>query len=239
MQSPSDSRTSAGAWTGAARWALWVSVAAIATGCIFDADDRCGPNQVLSDDRCVCAEGFGFEQDKCVACGENEVGTLQGCACLPGYARPGEGGTCRKVEGLGLVCTSDVDCVDEGYPYCHLEGEEGYCTTRDCTSSDQCEVSIDWACDTSRTPSFCERPPTGLGTPCSESADCEGFEASFCEAFVEKVCLRGGCKADPSVCHGDWVCCDITLLSESICIPPSSLEGGNCPAGGTLVPKGG
>jgi hypothetical protein len=32
------------------------------------------------------------------------------------------------------------------------------------------------------------------------------------------------------------VCCDIGLLGQSLCLPPSELMDGNCPAGGTLVP---
>jgi hypothetical protein len=52
------------------------------------------------------------------------------------------------------------------------------------------------------------------------------------------VCLKSDCKADPSVCPGDWACCDIALLGNSLCLPPAELSAGECPAGGHLITGG-
>jgi hypothetical protein len=84
---------------------------------------------------------------------------------------------------------------------------------------------------------FCERAPEGLGERCEASADCEDFEANYCEALVEQACVVADCASDPNVCHGDWVCCDISLVMASLCVPPSELQDGACPAGGTLVSR--
>ncbi|HEX2679105.1 MAG TPA: hypothetical protein VHM19_20790, partial [Polyangiales bacterium] len=109
--------------------------------------------------------------------------------------------------------------------------------TRNCKSSADCDTTVDYACNDRVSPSFCERPPRGLGTSCASDADCAGFTASYCEALSSHVCLVNECKADPDRCHGDWACCDIALLGGSICVPPSEVMNGMCPAGGTLIPR--
>ena len=82
-----------------------------------------------------------------------------------------------------------------------------------------------------------EHPPSGLGQACSLSDECAGNQASYCETVVAKSCVVNDCAPDPNRCYGDWLCCDIGLLGQSLCIPPSELEDGNCPAGGSLVPR--
>ena len=138
---------------------------------------------------------------------------------------------------LGKACASDTECKDPKYSVCHLEGAAGYCTSA-CETSEDCDRTLNYACDYFGAVGVCERPPTGEGHACATSADCAGFEADYCEAFREKKCLRQGCKQNPSICHGDWVCCDISVLGTSLCIPPDALESGACPGGGTLIPRG-
>lgn len=221
-------------------WALLGVVAAVTPyGCLYDETDRCGTSQTYDAEleRCVCESGFGLVDRTCVPCREHEVGTLSGCDCAEGFARPSEGAACQKAETLGKACASDTECKDPKYSVCHLEGAAGYCTSA-CETSEDCDRTLNYACDHFGAVGVCERPPTGEGHACATSADCAGFEADYCEAFREKKCLKQGCKQNPSICHGDWVCCDISVLGASLCIPPDALESGACPGGGTLIPRG-
>ena len=85
----------------------------------------------------------------------------------------------------------------------------------------------------------CDPPATGDGSglPCTSDDDCAGQTASYCETVSAHACLVNDCAPDPSKCQGDWVCCDIALLTQSLCLPPDELEDGACPAGGTIVPR--
>jgi hypothetical protein len=203
--------------------------------CVYDADDRCGENQVYEDGHCACAAGFGLYEQECRSCEENEVGNPTGpCECEDGLVRAGEGEPC--IEAVGMTCSVDDDCTNSEFSHCQLEDDSGYCTKADCTAGgDDCPGS--YACNDRSDPAFCERPPTGLGTACSSNEDCAEFEAAYCESITQQACVVEGCAADPAICHGDWVCCDITIIDASFCTPPEELENGECPGGGTLVPR--
>jgi len=225
-----------------ARWlALCAPLAALllVPSCLVDLDDRCGANQHYDTDNavCVCEGDFALQGNSCVRCPENETGAVGGCTCLPGFARPTPGAPCAELAALGQDCKSDDDCGDELYGYCHVaDGDDvGYCTAADCSTAADCPT--DYGCNTRESPAFCERPPKGLGEACKSDADCEGNEAAYCETVQEHACVVNDCAADPNKCHGDWVCCDIGLLSQSLCIPPDALEDGACPVGGTLIPR--
>ena len=209
----------------------------LASACLVDSDRRCGEHQEYDGKRCICADGYGLVDNACVKCGKHEEGSLSGCACSEGYLRKGADGRCEELDELGTACASDADCVDPTFGHCADLGADAYCTSTGCEDSEACDTAIDYACNTRESPSFCERPPEGLGTSCSSSDECSGFAAGFCEALSSHVCLVGECKRDPTLCHGDWVCCDIALLSSSICVPQSELTDGACPAGGTLIPR--
>jgi hypothetical protein len=208
-----------------------------APGCLYDSDSRCGDNQSFDGTRCVCSEGFGLVNATCQACGDHAVGSADGCTCETGYMRLTTDGPCEADTALGEPCASDADCTEARYPYCRIEADGGYCTSSGCTTYADCVG--DYGCNTRETPSFCERPPSGLGTPCTSSTECADFAAPYCETVIAHSCLVNDCKVDPNKCHGDWVCCDIALLSQSLCMPPSELTDGACPGGGTLVPRGG
>jgi hypothetical protein len=215
---------------------------ALLGGCLVDLNDRCGKHQKYDGEniRCVCEDGYGLVGNACVACGENEVGSLDGCACAPGYLRATPESPCAAEDTLGRACTKDEECVHPLYNHCHLIGDgSGYCTAAGCTTSDECPKAASYACNTREAPSFCERPPTGFGAQCASAADCASFEATYCETASAKVCLVNDCKANPDICYGDQVCCDILLIGTSICVPPDQLENGACPAGGTLISGGG
>jgi len=206
------------------------------TGCIYDSNDRCGDHQVLEGRECVCEAGYGRSGNGCVRCDrDTEDGNPSGpCQCKEGLIRLVDGGDC--VEAAGKRCEADADCPDGEYSHCQPEDDAGYCTKLDCEPNAG-DCPGDFACNDDEDRTFCERPPSGLGVACSEQSDCEGFEASYCETLSERLCLRAGCADDPGICHGDWVCCDISLIGASLCIPPNELENGKCPVGGTLVPR--
>ena len=215
--------------------ARWLLAALIAPACLYDSSDRCGDHQVLQDDQCVCEAGYGLVDQQCVACKDDEVSNPIGpCDCAEGLVRVAEGAECT--EAVGQACTTDADCPSPDFPHCQLDGATGYCTSTGCVAgAGDCPGA--YGCNDRVTPSFCERPPEGLGASCTTSDDCAGSVASYCEALSAHACLVPGCAADPSICHGDWVCCDLALISNSLCAPPSELVDGACPAGGTLVPR--
>lgn len=225
-----------------ARWcALGVPILAglLLPACLVDLEDRCGKHQRYDAEQaiCVCDGDYALVGNECQPCAENEVGSSDGCVCAEGFARPTPDAACEELAGLGQECGSDDACGDASYGYCRIEvpEEPGYCTATECSTSEDCPT--DYGCNTRQAPSFCERPPLGLGQACSSSDDCAGNVASYCETVVARSCVVNDCAPDPSKCHGDWLCCDIALLSQSLCIPPSELEDGNCPAGGVLVPR--
>ena len=227
-------------WPDRSQWSLAILALLLCSAtpaCLVDEDHPCGQHQAADAGACLCDEGYGLVGNRCVACGAHELGTLEGCACEPGYARAGADGPCAKLEGLGEACGQDADCVDPRYAHCQRDADAGYCTSADCESSDDCQVTLDYACNTYASPSFCERPPSGLGKSCESSDDCDGFEASYCESLSAGVCLQNECKDAPESCHGDWVCCDLAILGTSLCVPPSELVEGACPAAGTLIER--
>ena len=71
------------------RLAPWAVFGLLLAGCLYDEDDRCGPNQHVADNdrRCVCDDGF-------------VPGTG---GCVEGQATP-----------AAKHCDSDADCTDTG-----------------------------------------------------------------------------------------------------------------------------
>src|SRR5687767_11633147 len=87
-------------------------------GCLYDANDRCGPNQQIGEDiRCVCAEGSAWTIGGCVVCGANEQASANGCACIAGHLRPTADAACEAApSGLGLACDNmSAPCTDSVY----------------------------------------------------------------------------------------------------------------------------
>ena len=225
-----------------ARWcALAVPLLAswLAPACLVNLDSRCGEHQIYDAEQgnCACTGDYALVNDHCEPCAEHETGSPDGCVCSEGFSRATPDAACAELAGLGQDCTSDADCGDPNYSYCYQaeRGATGYCTAPGCNSAADCPT--DYGCNTRQAPAFCERPPQGLGIACTSSDDCAGNTASYCETVSAHACVVNDCKPDPSRCHGDWPCCDIGLLSQSLCVPPDALEDGNCPAGGTLIPR--
>jgi hypothetical protein len=212
---------------GVRRRALWMLLGLCSPGCVLDQDDLCGPNQVswAGKERCVCAEGTAYTADGCVACGEHEQSSPNGCVCEAGFARSLPTQPCSPIpEGIGTACTSDAECLNPGYPYCQTSSAgDKYCTTIGCADSAGCNGG--YACNTAATPPFCQRPPAGAGVPCTSDADCAGTEATFCDLFVSGTCLVRDCSVEPNSCFSGSECCDLSgFMLPKLCIPAGACQ---------------
>ncbi|HEY3494328.1 MAG TPA: hypothetical protein VGK73_06570 [Polyangiaceae bacterium] len=203
-------------------------IAAAPLGCVYDADDPCGPNQEIYGDglRCVCVAGAALTPTGCVMCGANEVAGATACECAPGYGRPADGGACEEIpsSGQGADCDDATPCLDPLASHCEMDDAgTGYCTTTDCTET---PCTGGYACDESASPTVCLRPPLGQSMSCTSDADCAGTEATFCDLVESDSCLVEGCSISPDDCFIGWSCCDLTSLglAKTICVPD-----GSCP----------
>ncbi len=67
--------------------------------------------------------------------------------------------------------------------------------------------------------------PTGMGDPCADQADCEGFEASFCAMdprVSEGNCTLENCSIGAAdQCPREWKCCKMPpyISYPAFCIP--------------------
>jgi hypothetical protein len=160
-----------------------------------------------------------------VPCGDNEVVSGGACVCVEGYTRPSAGEACVPVvAGLGDACDTTLAPCAGTYSYCHVtESTSGYCTATGCTSTEECEQG--YACERDTSPSYCRRPPIGLGAPCESNAECAGTEATLCDTRFTKTCMVQGCSLSPDDCFEGWSCCDLTALGVgTVCVPE-----GECP----------
>lgn len=202
-------------------------------GCIVD--HACDANEVelkSSFSGCLCAPGAVLNADKsgCVACGENEEIQNGVCACMTGFARASADAGC-SASSQGSACSATTPCNGADFPYC---SPAGYCTLSGCSTDADCTVG-GYACDTTASPAYCVRPPSGQGKTCSASADCAGFEADYC---AMGTCLVSGCKTT-TTCFGDWACCDFAVYGlADVCLAPGQLDSsGNCPGTGAAPVK--
>lgn len=204
------------------RRAASVLLGFLATGCVLDSDDLCGPNQVIwgDDERCVCAEGTVYTAEGCVPCGENESPGPTGCVCNEGLARPAPGAPCEPPPaGIGDACTTAADCTNPDYPFCQPSDFGAYCTKQSCATALDCGAGFD--CDASATPSYCKRPPVGAGESCTGPDDCAGTEALFCDLVATNSCLVQGCTLEPDDCFSGTECCNMASFNlPNICLPP-------------------
>jgi len=132
---------------------------------------------------------------------------------------------------LGAACSSDAECAGD-FATCVMDGADSYCSSEGCTSSADCQPT--WFCEREGDDSVCKKPPVGYRMACAGPDDCAGTAATYCDSFQSHSCLIQGCGSG-SPCPGDWSCCEISLIGVTLCIEPSGLTDGSCPAGGTLV----
>lgn len=204
----------------------WVVLGLLASGCVLDSDDLCGPNQVIwgDDERCVCAEGLAYTAEGCVACGENELPSPAGCLCTQGFARSGPGAPCQVIAlGMGSACTSDDNCSDPAFPHCQIDpGSSGYCTSTGCTSDAACPSGA--LCTTGASPTYC-RKPRDAGKPCTMPADCADGDATFCDTFVSQSCLVQNCDLVANNCFTGSECCDVSAFGlPNLCVAEGACQ---------------
>ena len=203
--------------------AFFALLGVLPSACVYDASDRCGPNQVMYKDlRCICDEQSAPNATNtgCEVCSGDEVPSATGCVCKPGYARPDAAGECELVPtGLGAACDVTAPCCDAEFSHCEAGTDgSGYCTSTGCTSADECTGG--YACDATVTPSVCRRPPVGLGTSCASAADCAGTEATYCDTFKTHSCQVEGCSLAPNDCFSGFECCDLSAFNvpQPLCV---------------------
>lgn len=204
-------------------------VSLLASSCIYDADNRCGPNQHLSDNRsCLCDDGLVLDAaQNCVPCGDHEEWQSGVCLCTDGFTRDTASGACIE-SPIGNSCDLDSgnsDCDTEPYTLCRDHGEgAGYCTSA-CEGDSDCPRG--YVCDTESSPASCKSSAVGQGDPCKTSADCEGKDASYCENTIVHLCIVVGCSmTNPLTCSEGFSCCDVHSLglALTLCTPE-----GSCP----------
>lgn len=190
-------------------------------GCVYDPDDRCDANQQLEGELCVCVEGTVLVDGHCVECAENAHVAGTSCACDAGFVATTTGECVATA--LGAACVPEgAPCADPTYSTCIAAEDGGYCSLLGCASAEDCPAPF--ACDTAADPTFCRRPPTGLGAPCATNDDCSGLEASYCEALQSHSCQVADCSTAAD-CFIGWGCCDLTPFGlPTMCVPE-----GSCP----------
>jgi hypothetical protein len=209
---------------------------------------------VFDDGACVCEDGSALTEHGCEACGRNAEVVGNECVCSAGF----ELNASKECEASrddttdddaaddtdandhammdaattgapGAACDVDGDC-DEPFAHCRTEpsASVGYCTSVDCEDDAECPETF--MCQREVTPSFCKRPPTGIGRSCEDNDDCEGYDAWMCNAFDSR-CVVTDCLSDPdAACFRDQLCCDFSVFGgPSICIPEDELDTGECP----------
>jgi hypothetical protein len=198
----------------------------LASGCLYDADSRCGSNQRFTPNTglCLCIDGYGFdaENDDCVPCRDDELSEASLCVCANGLVRNESTGECEPgVAGLGTACDPGASdsCGEPDSPYCApTSAGSGYCTRTGCVSSEDCSGS--YACDANASMPYCARPPTGQGNSCTTHEDCAAFEASYCESFQTNQCMVAGCTLEPDDCFIGYECLDLSEFGiENLCAP--------------------
>ena len=132
------------------------TIAATTVGCVLSAD-RCGPDEMLAGDRCVCVGNAATTAHGCTPCGTNEVPGAMGCVCATGFVRGTDGACAAAPAAMGVACSASMPCTDATYNYCATSASgDGYCTTSGCTGDADCTGG--YACNLTATPPYCQRP---------------------------------------------------------------------------------
>lgn len=183
-------------------------------GCVYDSDQRCTKGQIFDGTSCGCPEGLAATDAGCAPCDTNEVATSGRCVCVEGFGRSAADAPCTALPvALGKACdTASEPCTDATYNHCLVDlGTSGYCTSG-CDTTVDCPAS--YACNTSASPSYCQKPPLGLNAPCTSDADCATFEAKFCIPNLN-VCTVSECTVSPNSCFPGHNCCDLSKYNHS------------------------
>jgi hypothetical protein len=140
----------------------------------------------------------------------------------------------RLIAGLVfLVCVGPLGCLfDDDHP-CgsrYVLGERGACFLPDNDAGDDPArvetLDASSSSTTSGASTDSGRAPTGLGASCESSADCAGYDATYCETFQSHTCFIQNCTSDPGICPAGWSCCETVTRYG---LPTLCLPDGNCP----------
>ncbi|MEQ8272811.1 MAG: hypothetical protein RMA76_42215 [Deltaproteobacteria bacterium] len=197
------------------RFVICLGLALVVSGCILDAEHRCGPNQVLTpDEACVCDDVSIWNSDgtACEPCPFDEVPVGGACACPEGLQRAADGVNCLLAPAPDPVAEAPPAPIENPPPV-----ELARCEVHeDCEDGAYCRPEGEAA--------SCRAIPTGMGETCASHADCAAFEAAYCVPQGD-VCLVSGCSSDPDDCPPDWGCCGLSAFGfEDVCVPV-----GTCP----------
>ena len=185
---------------------LIFAIAAIG-GCVYDANNLCGPHMTYDTalDACLCADNAIVDGLRCTPCAADQVVIAGACGCAAGSAENADG-VCERITGLGDACASASDCTNPAYAYC-APGVAGPTCTSTCTDDTGCADA--YTCATWEPQPYC-REFVGLGASCTSSADCAGTDATFCDTYQSHTCIVGGCSVDESACPRGTLCCDFS-----------------------------
>ncbi len=202
-------------------------VSLLASSCIYDSNNRCGPSQHLSaNSTCTCDDGLVFSGQDCVPCGDNEQWASGVCVCADGYLRD-DSNAC-VMSSAGVACDPEAEansCTQKPFTTCRERHTGvGYCT-QECAADTDCPHGF--SCDTTVSPGTCKTFATGQGDACKTTDDCKGKDANYCENTVVHVCIVVGCDPKSALsCSEGFSCCDVHSLglALTLCIPE-----GKCP----------
>lgn len=199
-------------------------------GCLYEGSDRCGEHQYLDNNVCVCDSGYRLNttSNLCEPCLEHQVVRANVCVCDTGYAWDDTTQLCViGTTGQGDACASSADCSHAESPVCILTTtprthETGYCSVEGCNDTTLCAGG--YQCASESSPSFCARPPTGMGQTCASQADCADTAATFCDTFSSHNCAVADCTLDPNDCFYGYRCCDMSAyaamgIPSRMCLP--------------------
>lgn len=162
-------------------------------------------------------------------CGENQVEVkdlFEGCGCAP-TAVPNANGVGCHLCGANEVAMNGACACAAGYSRpaptaaCAMPADTG--TPVDAGGSADAGGGAD---------AGTAAAPTGQGASCTTSADCAGFDATYCITLQPpNQCLVQGCATGASRCTSDRDCCDFGSFAalastNGLCVPT-----GTCPAG--------
>jgi hypothetical protein len=182
-------------------------VIAATSGCVYDANDRCGENMTYDTtlEACLCTDHAVVSGLGCKLCASDEVVIAGACGCARGSAKNADS-ICERITGLGDSCESASDCTNPAFSYC-APGVAGSTCTSTCTDDTGCGDA--YTCATWEPQPYC-REFVGLGASCTSSADCAGTDAMFCDTYQSHTCIVAGCSLDESECPRGTMCCDFS-----------------------------
>jgi hypothetical protein len=119
----------------------WAILVVVASGCVYNAEKRCGSERLLQNGLCVCKPGEEDKDRKCVAKGNSgaDAGCTTAAQCGDGYFCATLG-LCKALPtGEGTTCAAQEDCKNYDANYCTIGYPKGAtCMVSNCTGDSDC-----------------------------------------------------------------------------------------------------